>query len=308
MTDSDLRKAIIDCLGVIETGSKGRNLWIYGAGWTGEKLFSSLCNEGYQITGFIDRNFGQMGKKYGFPVISIDDKRLVPKTDFIIISSIINENIFSMVNACIENNFSENDICVVGKLQFEWECEDVIIDGCTIGRFSYGAFQLTHFYTYCRMIESIGRFCSINYSSRVQPNHDMNMVTTSPVLWTLDCRNTTHGVAYYLERMNPNPKDRKIVIGNDVWIGTNVIILPGVHIGDGAVVGANAVVSHDVKPYEVVAGVPARHIRYRFSEDVIKALEEIKWWTWDIKLIKDRAEDFYDIDKFVNKYAKGKKG
>lgn len=74
------------------------------------------------------------------------------------------------------------------------------------------------------------------------------------------------------------PPPRIVSIGNDVWIGRNAIILPGVNVSDGAVVGAGSVVTKDVPPYAVVAGNPARVLKYRFDEDIIKSLLRIKWW------------------------------
>jgi virginiamycin A acetyltransferase len=77
-----------------------------------------------------------------------------------------------------------------------------------------------------------------------------------------------------------------IVIGNDVWIGYDALIMSGVHIGDGAIIGSRAVVTRDVKPYEVVGGIPAKVIKKRFNEDIIKELLNIRWWNADILKIK----------------------
>ncbi len=92
-------------------------------------------------------------------------------------------------------------------------------------------------------------------------------------------------------------------IGNDVWIGDGVVMIGNVNVGDGAVIGARSVVTHNVEPYSVVAGVPAKRIKYRFSKPVIKALLRIKWWDWDEKKILDNLEDFYDVEKFAKKYG-----
>lgn len=91
------------------------------------------------------------------------------------------------------------------------------------------------------------------------------------------------------------------IIGSDVLIMYNALILSGVSVGDGAVVGAGAVVAKDVPPYAIVAGNPARIIKYRFSEEQIKALLEIRWWDWSDQEVRDFEEYFYDIDTFISK-------
>ena len=77
-----------------------------------------------------------------------------------------------------------------------------------------------------------------------------------------------------------------IVIGNDVWIGYEAVIMAGVHIGNGAIIAARAVVTKDIPPYTIVGGVPARLIRKRFDEEVIRELETLKWWDWSAEKIQ----------------------
>jgi acetyltransferase-like isoleucine patch superfamily enzyme len=96
-----------------------------------------------------------------------------------------------------------------------------------------------------------------------------------------------------------------VIIGSDVWLGANATILSGVSIGHGAVVACGALVTKNVKPYEVVAGNPARHIRFRFSDDDVEKLLEISWWEWDVKevlnistyLCNENLELFFDYAK-----------
>ena len=124
----------------------------------------------------------------------------------------------------------------------------------------------------------IGKFCSIACGAKFlfnSANHKMASLSTYtfPLFfeeWGLEKENVAQAW------------DQKgdIIIGNDVWIGYEAVILPGVTIGDGAVIGCRAVVTKDVPPYTIVGGVPAKPIRKRFDEETIKELQKIKWWDW----------------------------
>lgn len=85
---------------------------------------------------------------------------------------------------------------------------------------------------------------------------------------------------------DPSIEVGDIVIGNDVWIGYEAVIMAGVHIGNGAIIAARAVVTKDVPPYTIVGGVPTRPIRKRFDEEVIRKLETLKWWDWSVEKIQ----------------------
>lgn len=124
----------------------------------------------------------------------------------------------------------------------------------------------------------IGKFCSIACGARFlfnSANHSMHSLSTYPFPlffeeWGLDRRDVA--------RSWDNKGD--IIVGNDVWIGYEAVILAGVTIGDGAIIGTRSLVTKDVPPYTIVGGMPARPIRKRFSEETIHDLLEIKWWDW----------------------------
>lgn len=125
----------------------------------------------------------------------------------------------------------------------------------------------------------IGKFCSIACGAKFlfnSANHSMKSLSTYPFPIFFD--------EWGLDKMQVAAAwDNKgdIVIGNDVWIGYEAVILAGVTIGDGAVIGARAVVTKDVPPYTVVGGVPAKEIKKRFSQQTIDGLLRLKWWDWD---------------------------
>lgn len=130
----------------------------------------------------------------------------------------------------------------------------------------------------------IGKFCSIACGAKflfTSANHKMRSLSTYPFPiffeeWGLDVKNICDAW--------DNKGD--IVIGNDVWIGYEAVILSGVTIGDGAIIGSRAVVTKDVEPYTIVGGVPAKTIRKRFDDKTILKLENIRWWNWDEKQIR----------------------
>jgi hypothetical protein len=98
----------------------------------------------------------------------------------------------------------------------------------------------------------------------------------------------------------------EIAIGSDVWIGTRAMILSGVTIGHGAVVAAGAVVTRDVPPYAIVAGVPARVLRYRFDADTIERLLAIAWWEWPDERVRERMAEFYGgVGDFIARRGDG---
>lgn len=143
----------------------------------------------------------------------------------------------------------------------------------------------------------IGRFCSIAAQVRVvSATHPTNtFISTSPCFFSVgkQCGYTFVEKSIFNEKLEVEGYD--VVIGNDVWIGYNAKIIGGITIGDGAIIAMGAVVTKDVPPYAIVGGVPAKIIRYRFSENDVKKLLEIKWWNLPLNELKDKAQYFTDI-------------
>ena len=141
----------------------------------------------------------------------------------------------------------------------------------------------------------IGKFCSISDHCRIgMGGHNTNQLSTSPLF--TEAQNGTK-FQWITKNVNAAPI-KKAIIGNDVLIGSHVLVLGGVNIGDGAVVAAGAVVTKDVPPYAVVGGVPAKVIKYRFSQDKIDKLQKLEWWNWSEEKLKANIQLFqvYDID------------
>lgn len=151
----------------------------------------------------------------------------------------------------------------------------------------------------------IGRYCSIGSNIRVvsATHPTKGFISTHPAFFS-----DTYWFHYVKEsKFKEHLSDTdgwECTIGNDVWIGDNVLILGGCKIGDGAVIGMGSIVRHDVPPYTIVAGIPAKEIRKRFSGETIESLKRIEWWNKPIKWIEANAEEFSNVELFVNKYAK----
>lgn len=134
----------------------------------------------------------------------------------------------------------------------------------------------------------VGKFCSIAPNCKIGlAAHSLKYLSTSPIF--TETKNST-GYSW-TDRDFFNPTE-PVVVGNDVWIGERVLVMGGVKIGNGAVIGAGAIVTKDVPAYAIVGGVPAKIIRYRFSEEQIKVLENMKWWDWQEGDLRERIKDF----------------
>lgn len=139
----------------------------------------------------------------------------------------------------------------------------------------------------------IGRFCSFgeNVKFLLNRNHNIKNISTHLLNYKYNGKSKVNDIIFKGD----------IVFDNDVWVGKGAMFLPNVHIGNGAVIGAGAVVTKDVPPYAVVAGNPAKVIKYRFDEDTVKKLLEIKWWDWPLYKVYDNVDllDSGNIDELI---------
>lgn len=180
--------------------------------------------------------------------------------------------------------------------------------GTKCGKYSYGPL-CDH-----DLVESVGAFCSFAAGTDVVHNHVTQYISTHPFLYhDRECNDIyqekyedCNTQPWYFPGVKPKGKVlklRKITIGSDVWLGRNVIITNGANIGNGVIAAAGAVITKDIPDYAVVAGVPARIIKYRFLPYQIDALNKIAWWNWSDEKIRECYDDFFgDIDVFIRKY------
>lgn len=182
------------------------------------------------------------------------------------------------------------------------------------GKYSYGPL-CNHW-----LVKKVGAFSSFAAGTDVVENHPTQYISTHPFLYYgnaefIDKEYDAYSKAeWFFPDVEPlgiinncnkgaGGGGAKITIGNDVWLGKNVIITNCSDIGNGVIAAAGAVITKDVPDYAVVAGIPARIIRYRYSSEQIKQLNRIAWWNWPDEKIREFYNDFFiDIDDFIRKH------
>ena len=181
------------------------------------------------------------------------------------------------------------DVQLLGNTVIGCDCSfsaRVIFSNSIIGDYSYVNYNsIIHC---CH----IGKFCSIGPNVVAGlGNHPVEKnVTTSPRLFL-------KGKFLLEDRYD---QFAIVTIGNDVWIGDSALLMEGIHIGNGAVIAAGAIVTKDVPPYAIVAGVPAKILRYRFEEKIRTEIDRVEWWNKDEEWIKNHVEEFADVNTFLN--------
>lgn len=147
----------------------------------------------------------------------------------------------------------------------------------------------------------IGKYCSIASNVDIGPtSHPMDKISTHPFLFLKDFGNLIK------EDDNEvvNSREGSITkLGNDIWIGQGATIMPGLSVGNGAIIGAHSLVTKDVEPYSIVVGLPAKHVRYRFESEIRDKLLKIEWWNWDRLKLKKCIKEFSNIDKFLRNHS-----
>lgn len=174
--------------------------------------------------------------------------------------------------------------------------ERTILREVTIGDFSYFERHAEAIYT------EIGKFCSIAANTRINAlEHPLGRATMHKVSYRPNEYFRYLGVD---QPFRERRRQKQVRIGHDVWIGHGAVILPGIHIGNGAVVGANSVVTRDVPTYAIVVGAPAKTIRSRFSDDVAARLAEMAWWDWPLDKLFHAIPDMQklEIEEFIEKW------
>lgn len=159
----------------------------------------------------------------------------------------------------------------------------VVLRKCTVGDYSYIGYNTNIYHA------SIGKFCSISKDVCIGlPSHPSKFISTSPIFV-----NIYNGTGYSWSKQNMfDSTPEKVTINNDVWIGMKSTIMGGVTVGNGAIIAAHSVVTKDVPPYAVVGGVPAKIIKYRFTEDIIEGLQKSEWWNQPDDVLRENITVF----------------
>ena len=309
LTDVEFKTLCEKKISIIQKMAYGKDIYIYGAG-VGGKIFAEIMQQAeIKFNAFIDQDYKSICEVNGYPVLGLDE--VDNKSSFIVVS--LRGYNTDVIERIRRYGFTDNSIYVLSA-GVNYNTEDIIYKGCVIGKYTYGYEGLLEFYP---IASSIGRYCSINSTAKIWNNHSLDCITTHPFLdypiymtWEKYLDRKKIIAKYGLHRNNNQYENseirnnKSVVIGNDVWIGANAIILPGITIGDGAVIAAGAVVTKDVEAYGIVAGNPAKMIRKRFDENTINELLEIKWWNWSESEIERNIELFFCPENFVKYFQR----
>lgn len=288
--------------GALDAG-KG-NFIIYPYGEYGI-LTKQILNDSFGIAEsyIVDNKLARFNSK----IKSLDFCKDLEKERYTVLFTCANPDVYEEVLRNVKVCFSDEAIVDIFRNKKE-EVEKKRYTKC--GKYSSG--PLCNHY----LVESFGAFSGAAEGADVVENHPLNQISPHLCFYYggIGDDKTIHPYEYqhyknepwYFDGVVPKGKATKLKrtkIGNDVWIGRDVLITNGSNIGNGVIVGAGAIITKDVPDYAVVAGVPAKIIRYRYSEEQIRELNRIAWWDWSDEKIRACWDDFYlDIQEFINKH------
>lgn len=287
MTDyQKIRNAIENCL-----FWGGKQFVIFPFGEYG-MLTKKVLNEcfGIQEEYIIDNKLSEYNKN----IKNLDFFRNKDTSDYIILLANANPNVYEEVRQAVDSVFDKKRVIDIFQPE---DRQDALLQKPKCGKYSYGALCNNE------LVESIGAFSSLAHSAAAVVNHPINLLSTHPFLYW-DVPNTD---GYFPGVMHKKEVRtiKKSRIGNDVWIGHNVTITNGANIGNGVIVAAGSVITKDIPDYAVVAGVPAKILRYRYTPEQISELNKIAWWDWTDEKIRECYNDFFEnIDVFISKHRK----
>ena len=274
--------------------SRQMRVIIFGANDDGRDLFRQLkplmVIGIIDVVAFIDNDSRLIGQEIEGKKIIVPEQVKNYEYDLIVVAPIFVVEISrQLIDLGVSEDriipYSEDHVRNFGDMDREF-------DDVKIGKYSY----------YKRgtklMNCDIGRFCHIGDNCAIGLfGHDTSQVTTYPLKYHFD--NSVVDVGQDSTADNVR-KSRQTIIKNDVYIGESVTIFAGVTVGNGAVIGARAVVTKDVPDYAVVAGVPSQIVKMRFSDKIVDDLLDIQWWQWSDDKIKSCIKDFHlDVETFV---------
>lgn len=279
----------------------GKNFIIYPFGEYGT-ITKKILNEsfGIQEKYIVDNNLS----KYNLNIMNLDFFKGKNVSDYTVLLTNANPHNYEEIRNNLKIFDSSNVVDIFPRCKNETEQWTT-----KCGKYSYG--PLCH----NRWVEEVGAFSSFAQGTDALENHPTQYVSTHPFIYTdKNCHDNFEEYNAYKEHKWYFPgvlpkgrvhKMRRIRIGNDVWLGKNVLITNGAYIGNGVIAAAGAVITKDVPDYAVVAGIPARIIRYRYTSMQIRELNKIAWWSWTDEKIRECYNDFFiDINEFIDKHKK----
>lgn len=287
-----------------------KKLILYGAGETGRKWSKKL---GDNVFCFVDRDSNKIGTKIdGKEVLGINEL-LDFKEEYVLFISTQEKYKKEIEDFLIEMNLKDKIITTPywekdNKIHLQAVTFNTKMEGKNFigsnsavlnSNLGYGTYIANR--TNLQNVK-IGKFTAIgsNVCNIIGQHPTSQFVSIHPAFYSID-----NSIGYSLvsrnkfQEMRYSEEKYSVSIGNDVWIGNNVQIMEGVTIADGSIIGAGAVVIHDTEPYSINAGVPAKKIRYRFKQEVIEKLCDLKWWDRDISWIEKNAELFENVEEFL---------